>query len=113
MDFPDSEFELLHLDGSWARERYIVRQKLSSGIHAVESARGASSHNHNPFIAMLRPETREEYGDVYGFSFVYSGNFSAERKWINSTKPVFGWGWVLLISAGNCHQEKPSSHRKW
>ena len=100
MDFPDSEFELLHLDGSWARERHIVRQKLSDGIHAVESARGASSHNHNPFIALLRPETREEYGNAYGFSFVYSGNFSAgaevdqfckTRVWMGLGSFDFSW----------------------
>jgi alpha-galactosidase len=100
LDFPDAGFELLHLDGSWARERHIARQKLVGGVHAVGSARGASSHNHNPFIALVRPDTREDHGDAYGFSFVYSGNFSAgaevdqfykTRVWMGLGSFDFSW----------------------
>lgn len=78
VDFPDADFDLLHLPGAWARERHPERRPLPAGVFAVASRRGASSHQHNPFLALLRPEATEESGEVYGFNLVYSGNFLAQ-----------------------------------
>jgi alpha-galactosidase len=75
VDFPDDQFEMLHLTGAWAREAHVEVQKLSKGIQSISSARGASSHAHNPFLALKRHDTTEQTGEVYGFSLVYSGNF--------------------------------------
>jgi alpha-galactosidase len=78
IDFHHSNFDLLQLSGSWARERHIKRRPLFSGIQSVESRRGASSHQQNPFIALLSKNASEEEGEVYGFNLVYSGNFLAQ-----------------------------------
>ncbi|ONI43835.1 alpha-galactosidase [Candidatus Epulonipiscioides gigas] len=78
LDLYDSNFEMLTLDGAWARERHITTRKIKSGIQAISSSRGASSAMHNPFIALKRPNTTEHVGDVYGFSLIYSGNFLAQ-----------------------------------
>lgn len=75
VDFPDDQFEMLHLSGAWAREAHVEVQKLSKGIQSIYSTRGASSHAHNPFLALKRLDTTEQTGEVYGFSLVYSGNF--------------------------------------
>ena len=77
VDFKEDDFDFIHLSGAWARERHIVRTPLRSGMQSVESRRGASSHAQNPFIALARKGASENYGDVYGFSLVYSGNFLA------------------------------------
>ena len=77
VDFNDSNYELIQLSGSWARERHIIRTPLRSGSQSIESRRGSSSHAQNPFMALVRPETTEYMGDAYGFSFIYSGNFLA------------------------------------
>lgn len=77
VDFGRSEYDLLQLSGAWARERNVERQRLTSGTQGVESTRGASSHQQNPFVALMSPYANEDYGDVYGFSLVYSGNFAA------------------------------------
>ncbi len=69
--------EFIQLSGSWGRERHILRNPLRSGSQAIESRRGASSHAQNPFMALCSKDANEEYGDVYGFSLVYSGNFLA------------------------------------
>ena len=42
--------------------------------------RGCSSANYNPFIALKRPETTENSGEVIGFSLIYSGNFLAQAE---------------------------------
>ncbi|WP_379134833.1 alpha-galactosidase [Paenibacillus sp. sgz500958] len=80
VDFQGSDYDLLHLSGSWARERYMERRALASGMQGVESRRGASSHAHNPFVALLSKGADEDHGDVYGFSLVYSGSFSAQAE---------------------------------
>ncbi|WP_226581282.1 alpha-galactosidase [Halobacillus litoralis] len=78
IDLPDSNFEWLQLAGSWSRERHIHKQRLHPGIQRIQSTRGTSSSQHNPYIGLKRPETTEIEGEVYGFSLVYSGNFLAQ-----------------------------------
>jgi alpha-galactosidase len=80
IDLNDSNYDLLHLYGSWAKERYIERKPLMNGLQSIYSNRGSSSHQHNPFMAILRPDADEDKGEVYGFSFVYSGNFVAQAE---------------------------------
>ena len=77
VDFPHANFELLHLSGDWAREREMIRRRLEPGMQGIESRRGASGLEHNPFIALLSPGAGEDHGDVFGFSLVYSGSFAA------------------------------------
>lgn len=75
IDLPDKDFLFVHLAGAWSRERYVKERKLETGIQSISSLRGASSHHHNPFLALKRPHTTEHTGEVYGFNFVYSSNF--------------------------------------
>lgn len=74
LDFPNRPFDLIHLNGTWGRERQMTREKVSTGVKRLDSKRGSSSHQQNPFIALLEPTTTEFQGEAYGFSFVYSGN---------------------------------------
>lgn len=78
LDLADAGWEMLHLSGAWARERHVVKRRLAPGRQSVGSLRGASGHQHNPFLALTRATTSEESGEAYGFSLVYSGNFLAE-----------------------------------
>jgi len=81
VDFADAEYDSLVLTGAWVRERHIQRSHLAKGVTTkIESRRGSSSHQANPFIALLRPDAGEEQGDVYGFSLVYSGSFAAQAE---------------------------------
>lgn len=80
LDLPDSDWQLLQLSGTWARERHVVERTLAPGRQSVESLRGASSLQHNPFLALRRAATTEDAGEAYGFSLAYSGNFLAEAE---------------------------------
>lgn len=80
LDMDNQEFEMLSLCGSWARERYIQRNKLCPGRQLVSSVKGESSHQEHPFIALVTPETTQETGEVYAMNFVYSGNFIAQAE---------------------------------
>jgi alpha-galactosidase len=107
VDLPDSNFEMLHLAGDWARERNIVRAPLSPGMHSIESRRGASSHQHNPFLALVSPGTDEDTGEVFALSLVYSGNFiaQAEVDRLGGTRLAIGinpfeFSWLLAPGEG-------------
>ena len=80
LDFGSHEFERISLYGGHASERMIERSPLHRGIEKISSNRGASSHQHSPFLALVEPAAGEAVGDVYGFSLVYSGNFSIETE---------------------------------
>jgi alpha-galactosidase len=80
VDLPQADLDWLQLSGAWARERHPWRQPLRPGIQSVESRRGASSHQQNPFAALLSRDATEDRGDVYGVSLVYSGNFLAQAE---------------------------------
>ena len=77
VDLIDDRWELITLSGAWARERMIDRRPLKPGFQGVDSARGASSAQNNPFMALVRPGTDEFRGEAYGFALMYSGNFTA------------------------------------
>ena len=91
-DFPTMDFDLVTLYGRHAVERSIERRPLSHGIQGVQSKRGVSSHAQNSFAALLRHGTTEDFGDAYGFNFVYSGNFSAlaECDFNGATRFIMG-----------------------
>ncbi|RED61720.1 alpha-galactosidase [Cohnella lupini] len=80
VDFRHDRFHMLQLSGTWARERDIFRRQIVPGIQSVESRRGSSSHQQNPFIALVAPNADEDQGDAYGFSLVYSGSFVAQAE---------------------------------
>lgn len=92
LDLPDKEYIWMQLSGAWARERHIKNRKLEQGIQAIDSMRGNSSHNHNPFMALKRPSATENEGIVIGFSLIYSGNFriQAEVDTYDTTRITMG-----------------------
>ena len=77
LDLPDMDYDMISLYGAHAKERNAERRPLAHGIQGIGSRRGASSHTQNPFMALAKKGADEEHGSVYGFNFVYSGNFSA------------------------------------
>ncbi len=74
LDFNDDQFELLTLEGKWIHEHFIDKQELNKGGFYLDSKKGVSSSEHNPFICLKRKETTENSGECYGFALVYSGN---------------------------------------
>ena len=80
LDLPFGSWELLHFHGRHTGERTPERVSVMNGIQTVGSNRGASSHQHNPFLILCRPETGEDAGGCFGCMLVYSGSFRAETE---------------------------------
>lgn len=92
LDMDNEEFEMITLCGSWARERHIQRHELHYGKQSASSAKGESSHQEHPFLALVTPGTNQLQGKVYAMNFVYSGNFlaQAELSQFDSVRMVMG-----------------------
>jgi len=67
----DMDYDFVHLHGNWGCERNIEKRRLVNGEMSVDSKWGSSSHGHSPFIALARPNTDEEKGEVFAQSIVY------------------------------------------
>lgn len=92
LDFVTGEFDILHFHGRHMMERIPERMPVVHAKQCIESRRGTSSHQHNPFVIIARKETVEDHGLCYGMSFVYSGNFQveAERDQFEQTRVQMG-----------------------
>lgn len=92
LEFLQSDYDMIHFFGRHAMERETERMPLHHGLQSVGSIRGASSHQHNPFVILCDKTATETSGDCCGLSFVYSGNFLAEAEvdQIGQTRMVMG-----------------------
>ena len=72
------DYDMISLYGAHMEERTIQRSAVVMGNQRIFSRRGASSHQFNPFMALVGKDTDETKGDVFAFNFVYSGNFLDE-----------------------------------
>lgn len=102
LDFADGSFDRVHMYGSHANERNIDRVPLNHGIDVVSSDRGATSHQHNNFLALCSKDATEDHGEVYASTLVWSGNFEAvtELSCYGYTRMVMGinsfdFEWIL------------------
>lgn len=100
VDFERADFEFISLKGAWGRERHVSRRKIEQGTTSIESRRGSSSHQLNPFAALVGRNTDEQQGEVYGFSLIYSADFKAlaevdqfdnTRMQIGLNQETFSW----------------------
>ena len=92
LDLVSGEYDLIHFYGHHGMERITERTALHHGVFAIGSKRGTSSHQHNPFVVLADRAADEDKGSCYGFSFLYSGNFSCEAEVdsMNQTRIVMG-----------------------
>ena len=102
LDLPDADYDLLTLYGRHNKERMLERRPLGHGRQGIGRRRGSSSHQQNPFMALLRRGADEDHGDAYGFNLVYSCNYVAEVEvdFNNSSRVMMGiddsdFGWTL------------------
>ena len=102
LDFIRSDLDMITFNGAHVMERCPSRAPLRPGVQGVDSIRGASSHQHNPFAVLCDRDAAEEHGLCYGAMLVYSGNFQAmaEVDQFENSRLVMGihpyqFGWTL------------------
>lgn len=92
LDWLSGDWQWITFYGRHAMERNLQRSGIVHGVQSVGSVRGSSSHHYNPFVMVCEPDTTEEAGGCYGFSFVYSGEFlmEAEKDQAGQTRLICG-----------------------
>ena len=91
-DHPRADFDIITLDGAWAKEAHAHRSPLAHGTHINESVTGDSSNRHNAGFLIARTTASEDVGDVYAYNLIYSGNhYSAvERSSFDTLRVMSG-----------------------
>lgn len=78
LDLPESDYNFLQLSGAWIKERHIKTRHLEQGITKIESLRGGSSHQANPFVALIDKNVSNNNGEIFASNLIYSGNFISQ-----------------------------------
>lgn len=102
LDFDPDNYVFTTFTGAWAREMKRTDMSVSSARLVSSSYTGNSSNRANPFVMISRRGATEDYGDVYGFNLVYSGNHyeSVEKspygkvRFLSGINPT-GFEWKL------------------
>lgn len=107
IDLPEADYERISMYGRHGYERQILRTPLHQGIETASSVRGATSHQHQNFIALVRPHTDELQGEAMAFTLVWSGNHecAVERSPYDNTRVVLGinpQGFAWQLHPGDC-----------
>lgn len=78
LDLPRANFDFIQLSGAWIKERHLKKRNLEQGITKIESLRGASGHQNNPFIGLVAKDVSLNNGEIFASNLIYSGNFLSQ-----------------------------------
>lgn len=83
---PGEGYRLSHLTGRWAGETQLIQEEIHPGIKQIESRRGSTSHQANPWFAIDAGDAdgqhaNQQRGNVWFGALGWSGNwkFSIEQ----------------------------------
>ncbi|HVU14424.1 MAG TPA: alpha-galactosidase [Phototrophicaceae bacterium] len=86
------EYRFTHLAGRHTQEFQLHQDKLTPGRKVIESRRGNTSHQANPWFAVDHATATEEYGEVWFGALAWSGNWKISAEYAPTT--------LLQISGG-------------
>lgn len=81
---PPGRYTLSYLTGRWAGEWTLNQEAIKAGARVIESRRGSTSHQANPWFAISREASQknlasanagEEYGEVWFGALAWSGSW--------------------------------------
>ena len=68
-------YRLSYVTGKWAGEDQLTRERIDTGTKILESRKGHTSHNFNPWFAIDEGAATEETGRVWFGALGWSGNW--------------------------------------
>jgi alpha-galactosidase len=69
------DYQLQYLTGKWSGEFTLQTRAITPGSTVIESRKGVTSHQANPWIAISRTGTEEESGPVWFGALAWSGSW--------------------------------------
>jgi alpha-galactosidase len=99
---PPGHYTLNYLTGRWAGEWNLTEEPLHPGVRVIESRRGSTSHQANPWFAIQAGESSEEHGEVWFGALAWSGSWriTVEQDQLDAVRVTggfnpFDFGYVL------------------
>lgn len=100
--FPPAHYTLNYLTGRWAGEWTLTQETLHPGARVLESRRGSTSHQTNPWFAIQAGAADEDRGEVWFGALAWSGSWrmTVEQDQLDSVRVTggfnpFDFGYVL------------------
>jgi alpha-galactosidase len=91
-----------YLTGHWGAEWQLHSEALQTGAHVMESRRGSTSHQANPWFAIDRPDqTTEEHGPVWFGALGWSGSWriTVEQTAMQQVRVTGGFNPFILLTS--------------
>jgi alpha-galactosidase len=99
---PPSRYTLSYLTGRWAGEWTLNQEPIHAGARVIESRRGSTGHQANPWFAISRDASQknvgpatagEEYGEVWFGALAWSGSwrFTVELNQLDFVRVTGGF----------------------
>ncbi len=99
---PAGAYTLNYLTGRWAGEWNLTQEEVHPGARVIESRRGSTSHQANPWFALQAGKTDEDHGEVWFGALGWSGSWriTVEKDQLNAVRVTggfnpFDFGYVL------------------
>lgn len=90
---PADDYQLHYLAGRWAAEWQLQSRAITSGSTVMESRRGVTSHQANPWLSISRGPVSEESGSVWFAALAWSGSWrmTVDRDAIGQVRASAGY----------------------
>jgi len=75
---PPAHYTLNYLTGRWAGEWTLNQEAVRPGERVIESRRGSTGSQANPWFAIQAGEASEDHGEVWFGALAWSGMYTAE-----------------------------------
>jgi len=72
---PAGHYTLNYLTGRWAGEWTLTQETVHPGARVIESRRGSTGHQANPWFAIQAGEANEDHGEVWFGALGWSGSW--------------------------------------
>jgi alpha-galactosidase len=99
---PPAHYTLNYLTGRWAGEWNLTQEALHPGERVLESRRGSTGHQANPWFAIQSGEASEDHGEVWFGALGWSGSWriTVEQDQLDAVRVTggfnpFDFGYVL------------------
>jgi alpha-galactosidase len=99
---PPSHYTLNYLTGRWAGEWTLNQETVRPGERIIESRRGSTGHQANPWFAIQAGEPNEDHGEVWFGALGWSGSWriTVEQDQLDAVRVTggfnpFDFGYVL------------------
>src|SRR5205085_6189875 len=117
---PPSRYSLSYLTGRWAGEWTLNQEPIHPGARVIESRRGSTGHQANPWFAISRDSSQkvvgpitadEEHGEVWFGALAWSGSWrisveQTQLDWVRVTGGFNPFDFGYKLNSGE-HLETP------